>query len=305
MNRQHRGSCIELLNRLGIRPQSVSLTLREEQRSNSSCDTLKLRSGVDSHLRAYNQLIPGLVLLVGLLTSSPARSQSVSQHKDNQPRHQCSVANGCPYTHPVIFFVPAPPVIYLVPSPMRMDLPQDPPVEVPRKTPRALPDDRVRAGRYLKLGDNLFRAGNLNAAVERFKQAEQAARRSPLPLLRLAQVAFLKNEYSNAANRLREAITVEGGWLPTTPNIVALYGEPATFHDGMSRLESYLQANPTDRDAWLVLGVQFYLNGQTQKAGDIFLRLSDRKNDPVLTALLQVTQTDLPPPDAQRGPRSQ
>ena len=45
-------------------------------------------------------------------------------------------------------------------------------------------------------------------------------------------------------------------------------------------------AEPGDRDAWLVLGAELFLSGQTHRAADIFLRLTDRKPDPALAAFL-------------------
>jgi hypothetical protein len=70
-----------------------------------------------------------------------------------------------------------------------------------------------------------------------------------------------------------------------------MYPEPTEFAKHVARLESHLHANPDDRDAWLVLGAEWYLSGRTKKAADVFLRLDDphRRPDPALAAFLDAT----------------
>ena len=84
-----------------------------------------------------------------------------------------------------------------------------------------------------------------------------------------------------------------GGW--TSVRIIsecqnAGYAEPADFHRHLAHLESHLQAEPGDRDAWLVLGAQLFLSGRTRRAADVFLRLTDREPDSTLTAFLDASR---------------
>ena len=81
-------------------------------------------------------------------------------------------------------------------------------------------------------------------------------------------------------DRLREAETAQPGWIVTAPDIQSLYGEPAEFAGHLARLESHLQVHPDDRDAWLVLGAEWYLSGRTARAADVFLRLNDPDASP-------------------------
>jgi len=154
----------------------------------------------------------------------------------------------------------------------------------------------------------LFRAGNLKKAEERYQQAMRAAPDLAAPRIRLAQVALARGNYTEAANRLREAETAEPGWIITAPDIQSIYGEPAEFSRNLSRLESYLQVHPDDRDAWLVLGAQWFLTGRTAKAADVFKRLDDpkRKPDVALAAFLdasnQAGEKPAKPPDPARDP---
>jgi thioredoxin-like negative regulator of GroEL len=149
--------------------------------------------------------------------------------------------------------------------------------------------DPTRARQLVTFGDRLFRAGNLHRAAERYEQALNADANSAATRVRLAQVALVRGQFSEAADRYREALIVEPDWLVNAPDIQAIYTEPSDFAKQIAKLESHLQADPNDRDAWFVLGAQWFLSGQTRKAADVFLRLNDRKADPSLAAFLDAT----------------
>jgi hypothetical protein len=166
--------------------------------------------------------------------------------------------------------------------------------------------DVPRSTQLVTLGDRFFRAGNLKKAEERYQQAQRAAPEEAGPRVRLAQIAFVRGAYGEAASRLREALTVQPGWLITAGDIQSLYGEPADFARHMARLGSYVQTHPEDRDAWLVLGAQFFLTGRTVKAADIFKRLNDprRKADAALSAFLDASNqggAEPPKPTLERA----
>jgi cytochrome c-type biogenesis protein CcmH/NrfG len=141
------------------------------------------------------------------------------------------------------------------------------------------------------VGDRLFRANNTKKAEERYLQAARLDPSAAAPLIRLAQIALVREQYAEAAQRIREAETAQPGWIITAPDVQGLYSEPEEFARRLSRLESHLQVHPEDRDAWLVLGAQWYLSGRTSRAADVFLRLDDprRKPDVALAAFLQAT----------------
>ncbi|MFO0951676.1 MAG: tetratricopeptide repeat protein [Isosphaeraceae bacterium] len=199
-----------------------------------------------------------------------------------------------------VVFAPLPPVVgtVLVPVATRAGSPLAGPMPPPAPAVRANAPDAEAAraadlqkGRKLAtIGDRLFRAGNVKRAEERYQQAARSAPNEAAPLLRLAQVAVVRGMYSEAASRLRQSVDAEPGWVTRAPNILSIYGEPRDFERQISRLESHILVEPNDRDAWLVLGAQLYLNGQTRRAGDIFLRLTDRRPDPTLAAFLDATR---------------
>lgn len=190
---------------------------------------------------------------------------------------------------PAGFFTPfgaVPPLM-----PMRGPLlPPPPPELMGRRAEAAKPAvaDPNRTAHLMTFGDRLFRAGNLKKAEERYVQARNASPNQAAPYVRLAQVALVRGHYTEAANRLRDAETAEPGWILTAPDIQAIYGEPAAFLGQLARLESYVQSHPDDRDAWLVLGAQWFLSGRTARAADVFARLNDpnRKPDIALSAFL-------------------
>jgi tetratricopeptide repeat protein len=151
--------------------------------------------------------------------------------------------------------------------------------------------DPARAGQLMTVGDRLLRTGNLKKAEERYLQALKAAPDLAAPRVRLVQIAMARGNYTEAANRLREAETAEPGWVITAPDIQAIFGEPTEFTRQIARLESYLQTHPDDRDAWLVLGAEWFLAGRTARAADVFKRLSDpaRRPDIALAAFLDAS----------------
>ncbi|WP_074316005.1 tetratricopeptide repeat protein [Singulisphaera sp. GP187] len=156
--------------------------------------------------------------------------------------------------------------------------------------------DPARANQLVTYGDRLFRGGNTRKAEERYEQAARANPSSAAPQVRLAQLALVRGLYSEAADHLRAAQTAEPGWITNVDDVQSIYSEPADFAKQIARLESHLQATPGDRDAWLVLGAQWFLSGRTQKAADIFLRLSDRQPDATLEAFLEASRSNDPAP---------
>lgn len=151
--------------------------------------------------------------------------------------------------------------------------------------------DPGRAELLATVGDRLLRSGDLNRAVARYEQALDADPTSANTRLRLAQVAVIRGDYAEAANRLREAEAADPGHLLRHPfDVQGLHPEPADFAALVDGIEAHLAANPNDRDAALVLGSQLYLSGRTAQAADVFRRLTDRKPDPALAAFLEASR---------------
>ena len=171
-----------------------------------------------------------------------------------------------------------------LPVPPR-DLAGPAPARVRRSNP-------ARAKELVEIGDRSFRGHNIKRAEEKYLLAVKAEPTSPAPHVHLAQVSMARGDYSAAADHLRNAVTVsiDAGWLANAPDIQAIFGEPGDFAKQLAKLETHLQANPNDRDAWFVLGAETYLSGRARQAFDVFQRLTDRRLDEALTAFLEASR---------------
>jgi tetratricopeptide (TPR) repeat protein len=173
-----------------------------------------------------------------------------------------------------------------------LNLPAPPPGLVAQPTVRPRASSPARAKELTDIGDRSFRARNIKRAEDKYKLAVKADPTSPIPHVHLAQVSVARGNYAAAADHLRDAVTVagDGAWLINVPDIQAIFGEPADFARQMGRLETHLQANPSDREAWFVLGAETYLSGRTRQAFDVFQRLTDRRTDDALTAFIDASR---------------
>lgn len=185
---------------------------------------------------------------------------------------------------------PAPPIPYaMAQPPTPFPIPMMPQAEPqrPRRT-----GNPARAAELVTIGDRLFRAGNLPRAQLRYQQAMKAHPNSAAARVRLAEIALVRGQYTEAADRLREAQTAEPGWLEHAFDIQGLFPEPTEFAAQIARIEAHLQSEPDDRNAWLMLGAQWFLSGRVQLAADVFLRLNDPKRQPdeILQAFLDASK---------------
>jgi tetratricopeptide (TPR) repeat protein len=195
-----------------------------------------------------------------------------------------------------------PPVVMAFPVPVGQGggglmLPM-PPQGVVAPNPPAAPrrTNPARAKELVEIGDRSFRAGNTKRAEEKFLLAAKADPTAPAPHVHLAQVSLVRGDFAAAADHLRDAVTVanDPGWLFNAPDIQAIFAEPGDFAKHLARLESHLQANPNDRDAWFVLGAESYLSGRSKQASDVFQRLTDRRADEALSAFMDASKTKMP-----------
>ena len=199
---------------------------------------------------------------------------------------------------PALGVQPFPPQAAVRPGGLMLPLPPremvDPPVPARRRP------NPGRAKEQLEIGDRSFRGNNIKRAEEKYNLAVKADPSAPTPHVHLTQVSMARGDYAAAADHLRDAVTVaeQGNWLLTAPDIQTIFAEPADFAKQLARLESHLQANPTDRDAWFVLGAECYLSGRSKQASDVFARLTDRKPDEALAAFMDASKTKLPAPAA-------
>jgi len=176
------------------------------------------------------------------------------------------------------------------------------PASAPKRVARVSKADAERAETLVTFGERLFRTGNLKRAEERLEQAIQLNPYVAAPRVRLMQIAIVREQYPVAASLLREAETAEPGWITTARDVESLYSDPAEFARHLAKLEAHLHQHPEDRDAWLVLGAEWFLSRRESKAADVFLRLDEprRKPDIALAAFLDAARLrkdrEIPPP---------
>lgn len=157
-------------------------------------------------------------------------------------------------------------------------------------------NDPARGRELVAVGDRLFRGGNRRRAEERYKLAARVNPRSATPHVRLAQLAFAREDYAEAAARFRLATAADPAWVVEAEDVESLFAEPTEFGRSIARLEAHLQANPRDRDACLVLGGQLLLSGKRREAGDVLARIANRRPEPSLAAFLDATAESTPAP---------
>jgi tetratricopeptide (TPR) repeat protein len=162
--------------------------------------------------------------------------------------------------------------------------------------PPARRSNPARAKELVEIGDRSFRGNNIHRAEEKYNLAAKADPTAPAPHVHLAQVSLARGDYASAADHLRDAVTVAPNpeWLLNAPDIQSVFAEPADFAKQLARLESHLQANPNDRDAWFVLGAEWYLSGRSRQASDVFQRLNDRKPDEALATFMDASKAKPP-----------
>jgi len=174
-----------------------------------------------------------------------------------------------------------------------LGLPTPPPgMANPIAAPRPRLANPAKSKELTEIGDRSFRGHNIKRAEDKYKLAIKADLTSPTPHVHLAQVSIARGQYTAAADHLRDAVTVasDAAWLVNAPDIQAIFGEPGDFARQLAKLETHLQANPNDRDAWFVLGAETYLSGRSRQAFDVFQRLTDRRSDEALAAFIEASR---------------
>jgi hypothetical protein len=124
------------------------------------------------------------------------------------------------------------------------------------------PDESVttlvpdRPGLYrdkMHKGEEQLKANSFMSAYDNFKLASDMVGRFPEPYLNMAHAKFGMNGYGMTAYYIRRAFVC----MPSLPQVPlrpkGFYSNVAIFADMVMRLETYLDSNPDDGDALLIL----------------------------------------------------
>jgi tetratricopeptide (TPR) repeat protein len=136
--------------------------------------------------------------------------------------------------------------------------PLAPPVaEAPAASPLS-----IAAQRYLDLGDRAFREGRYTDAVQFYIKAVEFAPEQGALYLVLSDALFAVGDYHYAAYAVRRALELDPALVDTDVDKHGFYPDPTQFDEQLATLERYLDANVGDRDARLVLGLNFLFGGR-------------------------------------------
>jgi hypothetical protein len=126
--------------------------------------------------------------------------------------------------------------------------------------------------RYLTLGDRAFRDGRYGDAAHYYGKAVEAQPESGVLHLVLADALFATGDYATAAAAIRRGLELDANLVWSTIDKRSFYRDASDFDVQLAVLELYLVDHPTDREAELVLALNYLFGNAPARAVD---RLSD------------------------------
>jgi hypothetical protein len=124
----------------------------------------------------------------------------------------------------------------------------------------------ITAQRYLDLGDRAFREGRYTDSVQFYAKAVEFAPDQGALYLVLSDALFAAGDYHYGAYAVRRAFELDPALIETSVDKHAFYPDPALFDQQLAVLERYLAQHPDDRDARLVLGLNYLFGGRAKDA---------------------------------------
>lgn len=173
------------------------------------------------------------------------------------------------------YYVPATRVVYAEPQVIYIERENEPVgeaivssqpggrVALPAEAPSPL---SIAAQRYLELGDRAFREGRYADAVQFYAKAVEFAPDQGALYLVLADALFAVGDYHYGAYAARRALELDPALIDSSIDKHGFYPDPAQFDAQLETLERYLASNPSDRDARLVLALNFLFGGRAKDA---------------------------------------
>jgi len=146
----------------------------------------------------------------------------------------------------------------------------------------------LAAQRYLELGDRAFREGRYTDAVQFYAKAVEFAPDQGALYLVLADALFAAGDYHYGAYAIRRALELDPSLIDTTVDKHGFYPDPGSFDQQLTTLERYLADHGTDRDARLVLGLNYLFASRPKDAvRTIELGTGAMVDDPAAQAVLR------------------
>lgn len=172
------------------------------------------------------------------------------------------------YTEPEVIYIeresvdPAEPVGEAV-----VGAPVQPTASLPQnEVPSAESPLSIAAQRYLELGDRAFREGRYADAVQFYAKAVEFAPDQGALYLVLSDALFAAGDYHYGAYAVRRALELDPALVESNVDKHGFYPDPAQFDAQLAALEQFLVEHPGDRDARLVLALNYLFGGRPRDA---------------------------------------
>lgn len=139
----------------------------------------------------------------------------------------------------------------------------------------APPDDRGETitDYFLRLGDQFFRSGDYDKAVDAFRKAVDADPGSAVAHFALGEALFATGDFAYAAYAIRKGFDLDATWTENPIDRREFYGRPEDWDAQMGALLAHCEKAPFDAPAFLVLGYNRYFTGDAAGATDAFVRV--------------------------------
>jgi tetratricopeptide (TPR) repeat protein len=124
----------------------------------------------------------------------------------------------------------------------------------------------IAAQRYLELGDRAFREGRYFDAVQFYAKAVEFAPDQGALYLVLSDALFAAGDYHYGAYAVRRALELDPALIESRIDKHGFYPDPKLFEEQLATLERYLNSNPSDRDARLVLALNYLFGARPKDA---------------------------------------
>jgi len=184
------------------------------------------------------------------------------------------------YYNDYCFYRPATTVVYSDPQVVYVESGTEPvgeaavlapPVEAGRIAAPAPAESAlsIAAQRYLEIGDRAFREGRYTDSVQFYAKAVEFAPDQGALYLVLSDALFASGDYHYGAYAVRRALELDPALIESQIDKHTFYPDPGQFDAQLAALESYLSSHPSDRDARLVLALNYLFSARARDAASV------------------------------------
>ncbi len=135
------------------------------------------------------------------------------------------------------------------------------------------PQDRIPVNNsFLADGVEAFRKGDYKAARKLFSYSVLDAPQNGFGELSYALALFAEGQYTASAGAIRRGISLVPDVIDRPVDAARMYGDQDSLESHIQQLRLHVAAEPSDADAWLVLGYVLYSSGDPEGAVRAFDR---------------------------------